>query len=71
MEIYLLEYYKEIEYEDFAIEEYSLIAIYPSEHAAKVSKKKVCISWGIDKQFLYVSATKIGKLQWEGGFVTV
>lgn len=71
MELYLLEYYEEIEYEDFAIEKYNLIGLYFSEDEAQKAKEEVMINKKISEDSLYISATKMGKLQWEGGFVSV
>lgn len=71
MEIYLLEYSEEIEYEDFTVEKYNLIGVYLSEYEAKKSKENIALRMNINQELLFVSATNIGKLQWEGGFVTV
>ena len=71
MEIYLLEYYEEIEYKDFTAEKYNLIGLYFSEREAQEAKERIALTM-IDKDdLLFVSAANIGTLQWEGGFVTV
>lgn len=71
MEIYLLEYCKEIDYESFTIEDYNLIGIYLSENDARNVKNKISENSNINEEDLYVSSTKVGKLQWEGGFISV
>ncbi len=71
MEIYMLEYYEEVEYKDFNSEKYNLIGLYFSEAEAQRAKERIALEMNISKEFLFVSATKVGKLQWEGGFVTV
>lgn len=71
MEIFLLEYAEEIEYDEFEFEKYSLIGLYFSEQEAQEAKKEFALKMNISNEFLFVSATEIGRLQWEGGFVTV
>ena len=71
MEIYLLEYYEEIEYVDFKTEKYNLIGIYLTESDAEKIKRKIIVQKKIKEEYLFVSATRMGKLQWEGGFVSV
>jgi len=71
MEIYLLEYYEEIQYKDFATEKYNLIGVYWSEREAQIAKKRIIGKRKINEEYLFVSATKIGKVQWEGGFISV
>lgn len=70
MRIYMLEYDKEIDHGDFEIEEYNLIGLYFSEKEAQEAKKRVLLEMNIDEALLFVSSTEIGKLQWEGGFVS-
>lgn len=70
MEIYMLEYYKEIDHGDFETEEYNLIGLYLSEEEAQNVKKRAILEMNIDEELLYVSSTEIGELQWEGGFVS-
>lgn len=67
----MLEYYEEIEYEDFATEKYNLIGLYLSEGEAQKAKEKVALQMNISEELLFVSASKVGRVQWEGGFVTV
>lgn len=67
----MLEYYEEIEHEDFNTEKYNLIGLYLLESEAQISKKSVAQRMNISEELLFVSGTKIDKLQWEGGFVTV
>ena len=67
----MLEYYEEIEYEDFDAEKYSLIGLYFSEDEAQKTKKKIALQMNISEEFLFVSASKVERIQWEGGFVTV
>jgi|GEM_PF-3000074 len=71
MEIYLLEYCEENEYYDFTIERYNLIGLYFTESEAQKAKKSVIIERNIEECYLFISATKIGKLQWKGGFISV
>lgn len=71
MEIYMLEYYEEIEHEDCIFEKYNLIGLYSSEEEAQIAKSEVALKTNKSNECLYVSATKLGKMQWEGGFVTV
>ena len=71
MEIYLLEYYEEIEYVDFKTEKYNLIGIYLTESDAEKIKRRIIVQKKIKEEYLFVSATRMGKLQWEGGFVSV
>lgn len=70
MRIHMLEYDKEMKYGDFETEEYNLIGLYLSEEEAQDAKKKVALEMNIDDALLSVSSTEIGKLQWEGGFVS-
>ena len=71
MEIYMLEYYEEREYEDFDCEKYNLVGLYSSKREAQRAKERFAKQKKISKKFLYISSTKVGKLQWKGGFVTV
>ena len=71
MDVYLLEYCEEIEYKDFTAEKYNLIGLYFSESEAEKAKENVVLERKIDRNFLFVSATEIGRLQWEGGFISV
>lgn len=66
----MLEYNKEIDYGDFETEEYNLIGLYLSEEDAQNAKNKVALEMDIDTDLLFVSSTDIGKLQWDGGFVS-
>ena len=67
MEIYLLEYCKEIDYKDFTVENYSLIGVYFSENEAQKAKENIVSKKKVNEEHLFVSGTNIGKLQWEGG----
>lgn len=71
MKIYLLEYYEEIEYEDFDVEKYSLVGVFLTKKEALEEKKRVSREREIKKELLWVSAANIGRLQWEGGFISV
>ncbi len=70
MRVHMLEYDKEVDYGDFETEEYNLIGLYLSEEEAQKAKKRVALEMNIDEELLCVSSTEIGKLQWEGGFVS-
>lgn len=67
----MLEYYEEIEHKDFNVEKYNLIGLYSSENEAQRAKEEVALKLDISYEHLFVSATKIGKMQWKGGFITV
>ena len=71
MKIYLLEYYEEVDHEDFSTEEYNLIGLFLTEKEAEEAKEKIMKERRINEEFLFVSSTRIGKTQWEGGFVCV
>lgn len=71
MKIFLLEYYEEIEYEDFDVEKYSLVGIYLTEKDALEEKERISVEKKLKKELLWVSSTDIGHLQWKGGFVSV
>lgn len=71
MEIFLLEYYEEIEYEDFDVEKYSLVGVYLTEKEAMEEKERISMEKEIKKELLWVSAEDIGHLQWKGGFISV
>ena len=71
MEIFLLEYYEEIEYEDFEVEKYSLVGVFFKEKEAMEEKRRISIEKEIKKELLWVSAEDIGHLQWKGGFISV
>ena len=70
MEIYLLEYYEEIEIEDLYSKKYNLIGIYLSENDAQMAKENVIFKMKINENHIFISSTYTDKLQWEGGFVT-
>ena len=70
MRVHMLEYDKEVDYGDFETEEFNLIGLYLSEEEAQKAKKRVALEMNIDEELLCVSSTEIGKLQWEGGFVS-
>ena len=70
MRVHMLEYDKEVDYGDFETEEYNLIGLYLSEEEAQKAKKRVALEMNIDEELLCVTSTEIGKLQWEGGFVS-
>lgn len=70
MEIYMLEYYKETDDGDTITEEYNLIGLYLSKKEAQNAKRKFALERKIDKNLLFVSMSEIGKVQWEGGFVS-
>ena len=71
MEIYLLEYCEEIKHGEITIERYNLIGLYFSESEAQQAKKVIILERKIEEGHLFISATKMGKLQWEGGFISV
>ena len=71
MNIYLLEYYEEIDHGNFETEEYNLTGIYLTEIEAKNVKKEIIKEKRINEEYLYVSGARMGKIQWEGGFVYV
>ena len=71
MYIYKTEYYEEIDHGEFESERYNLIGLYLSENEALKAKDEISEKKKIKKELLFVSATKLGKLQWKGGFVTV
>lgn len=70
MEIYMLEYYKETDDGDTITEEYNLIGLYLSKKEAQNAKRKFALERKIDKNLLFVSMSEIGRVQWEGGFVS-
>lgn len=70
MEIYMLEYDEETDYDGFGIEKYSLIGLYCSEAEAQGAKKRIATKMHIDESLLFISSTKMNKLQWKEGFVT-
>jgi len=71
MNISLLEYYEEIDHGNFETEKYNLIGVYLTEIEAKEAKEQIIKEKRINEEFLFVSTTRIGKIQWEGGFVSV
>ena len=71
MKIYLLEYYEEIEYEDFDVEKYSLVGVFLTEREALEEKRRISLEKEIKEELLWVSAEDIGHLQWKGGFISV
>lgn len=71
MDIYILEYYEEIEHEEFSTDRYALIGVYFSEGEAELAKKSIITDMNINEEYLFVSATDVGKSQWEGGFARV
>jgi hypothetical protein len=71
MKIFLLEYYEEIEYEDFDVEKYSLVGVFLTEKEAMEEKRRISREREIKKELLWVSAANIGRLQWKGGFISV
>ncbi|MBS6430368.1 hypothetical protein ACHEVJ_06855 [Enterococcus raffinosus] len=71
MNISLLEYYEEIDHGNFETEKYNLIGVYLTEREAKEAKEQIIKEKRINEEFLFVSTTRIGKIQWEGGFVSV
>ncbi|MGG5329885.1 hypothetical protein [Enterococcus sp. AZ163] len=71
MKIYLLEYYEEIDHGNFTTEKYNLIGLYLTKKEAQKAKVEIMKEWRINEEFLFVSSTRIGKTQWEGGFVCV
>lgn len=71
MRIHLLEYYVEMGEDDSAWEIYNLIGVYFSEEETQKAKKNIALKLGLKEEHLYVSETNVGKIQWEGGFVTV
>lgn len=71
MNISLLEYYEEIDHGDFETEKYNLIGLYLTEREAEEAKKEIIKDKRINEEYLFVSTTRMGKIQWEGGFVSV
>ena len=71
MKIYLLEYYEEIDHDGFTTEKYNLIGLYLTKREAQEAKVEIMKEWRINEEFLFVSADRMGKIQWEGGFVSV
>lgn len=71
MYIYLLEYYEEIDHGHFTTEKYNLIGLYLTKREAQEAKVEIMKEWRINEEFLFVSADRMGKIQWEGGFVSV
>lgn len=71
MNISLLEYYEEIDHGNFETEKYNLIGIYLTEREAREAKEEIIKEKRINEEFLFVSTTRLGKIQWEGGFVSV
>jgi hypothetical protein len=71
VKIYLLEYYEEIEYEDFDVEKYSLVGVFLTEREALEEKRRISLEKEIKEELLWVSAANIGRLQWKGGFISV
>lgn len=71
MNIYLLEYYEEIDHSNFTTEKYNLIGLYLTKKEAQEAKVEIMKERRINEEFLFVSSTRIGKTQWEGGFVSV
>ena len=71
MNISLLEYYEEIDHGNFETDKYNLIGVYLTEREAKEAKEQIIKEKRINEEFLFVSTTRIGKIQWEGGFVSV
>lgn len=67
----MLEYYEEIDHGEFKSEKYNLIGLYLSENEALEARNEIAEKRKIKNELLFVSATKLGKLQWKGGFVTV
>lgn len=58
----MLEYYEEIEYEDFDAKKYSLIDLYFSEDEAQKAKEKIGLQMNIGEEFLFISASKVGRI---------
>jgi len=71
MNISLLEYYEEINHRNFETEKYNLIGLYLTEREAREAKEEIIKEKRINEEFLFVSTTRLGKIQWEGGFVSV
>jgi len=71
LELYLLEYYKEIDYKDFTVENYNLIGVYFSEDDAQKAKEKIAFTMKVDEEYFFVSGTNMDERPWEGGFVSV
>ena len=71
MNISLLEYYEEIDHGNFETEKYNLIGLYLTEREAREAKKEIIKEKRINEEFLIVSTTRIGKIQWKGGFFSV
>ncbi|MDT2660313.1 hypothetical protein P7E02_10555 [Enterococcus hulanensis] len=71
MNISLLEYYEEIDHGNFETEKYNLIGLYLTEREAREAKEEIIKEKRINEEFLFVSTTRLGKIQWEGGFVSV
>lgn len=76
--IWLLEYYEEIEQEDFDCERYHLLGIFRTKEEAEEKKQSILKEKNlgdntlrVTEDTILVSAADVGKSQWEGGFFTV
>lgn len=67
----MLEYYEEIDHGNFETEKYNLIGIYLTRIEATEAKAEIMKERRINEEYLYVSAPRMGKIQWEGGFLCV
>ncbi len=70
-EIYILEYYEEKNKQDLHYDKYSLLGVFKTEKEAEEKKHYIIKEWSLAEDSLYVSATRIAKTQWEGGFISV
>lgn len=71
MNIYFLEYYEEIDHGHFTIEKYNLIGLYLTKREAEESKEEIIRKRRINEEYLFVSGDRMGRNQWEGGFMSV
>lgn len=71
MNIYFLEYYEEIDHGQFTTEKYNLIGLYLTKREAEESKEEIIRKRRINEEYLFVSGDRMGRNQWEGGFMSV
>ena len=76
--IWLLEYYEEIEKEDFDYERYYLLGIFRTKEEAEEKRQSILReknlgdnTLNVREDTICVSASDVGKSQWEGGFISV
>lgn len=70
-EVYILEYYEEIDKDGLHDDKYSLLGVFKTKKEAYEKKRYIINKYGLIEDTLYVSLSDIGISQWEGGFVSV